>query len=361
MVKRTCVLMREVRYMLAEGRSLAEIATTKNISTKTLSHWFPSGERSRIRSDGIEKTFKTLTAGHGTWGRRKIYELSKIKKTRISMEQIRRLQSKLHPELTRWKRRVRYIRTEYEVERPLQNVCVDGNEKVIHAGVFIVAGVDAYSLRPLYVLPVPWKTGDAHLFGLQIIRSRHGTPERISMDKGSENFPLRDEIRRIHNNQRAANITRSIRNIKVERFWGDFNMGIQHPLRREIKIFKRETDFNEDNPLHALALQIATYNFIITRLPEYLHVLNCVPVYRKRGRPNRHLNGKSRYDVLPSPYDDHHSVVQSLIAWEKHMKANDVWVSPHVTTVKLWDTISMTRVPGVPLEQLFRCVYQRLR
>jgi hypothetical protein len=89
-------------------------------------------------------------------------------------------------------------------------------------------------------------------------------------------------------------------------------------LRREIKNLTdaRNGEYNRDSPYSVLALQIAVYNSVFEKLPEFLHFYRlCVCVIslplplckvackRARSSHNHHLHGRSRYQVLPSPDD----------------------------------------------------------
>eukprot|EP00756_Hemistasia_phaeocysticola_P046072 Hpha_TRINITY_DN1983_c0_g1::TRINITY_DN1983_c0_g1_i1::g.31141::m.31141 len=360
-----------------EGKSARAAASVLNIHRKTAvkylekiglkSRWAETRNSGQVQlTENVKKCYLEIVRGRGTCGYRWLARVAKSQKMKqLTASKIRIAQKILFPSVTRWKQSMRFERTTYHVDRVFDVCALDQNEKLNIAGVYLFAMVDARSLRPLYVLLGPVKSGMAHVFGYQVTCARYRRPKKLTLDRGTENYDIIHE-HLLHNREdpaadprtwKSLRIVRSTRNIKVERGWCDINAKICHPLRTEIRNLMESRKFSSGSDLDCLALQVAVYSKAFVRLPEFLDIL-CLGEVNRRGSGCAELHNRTRYEVFHGAgysdrWDSQVAWGQLLVSWENEMKRSMAWPQKVTDNCTVWRAVAATK-DDAPLRSLYK-------
>eukprot|EP01062_Namystynia_karyoxenos_P058902 TRINITY_DN50358_c0_g1_i1.p2 TRINITY_DN50358_c0_g1~~TRINITY_DN50358_c0_g1_i1.p2 ORF type:complete len:386 (+),score=66.70 TRINITY_DN50358_c0_g1_i1:65-1159(+) len=310
---------------------------------KIRSRWQSGGPMLPGRNAAVLRTHAT---GRQTWGYRALHQRTTMAPTpNIPHWQVRRYTTHVAPEMTLQRQRARVVRMAYHVPHPCAVWALDVCEKLQEGRVWIYGCVDAFSLRPMWLIASGRKCEMHHLSGYRLAQQFMGCiPDKLTADDGFENkWALQAHV----GNGGRTKVTQSLRNIKIERFWGIMNIHLTHPLRAQLRALQNADLFDPDDHIDAVCMQRCLVYMFNDQLPEWLHMLCSLPVQRRGGAA--HLNGKSRYECWQTPQNHlaHWSELVTTLQADVEFDQSPL----HQSVLSAMDTVA--RTPGTRLRERF--------
>eukprot|EP01083_Nonionella_stella_P200950 735446_1 len=126
----------------------------------------------------------------------------------------------------------------------------------------------------------------------------NGIPKRMRGDYGTENYDCADELNRIRRSDRAFIFGRSVHNQRIERMWGDSNVGVSFVFDDLFNFMRSLHGLDANDALHIYCLHLVFMPRIQERLDEWVEIWNAHPI-RTAGRrtPNEMFKDECDEDL----------------------------------------------------------------